>query len=308
MTALQPSRAPSGLPTFDNSKLRSGEVRILATTASLPVSRTARGFAAAVIDEGANEYDVPAGLEHVLVFTVPKRDRVVNDLHGRRVRSSFPPRSLTVVPAGQPTYWKNETAGGRMIHLHLSPSTVAEWCGNAGGKDELRPVLGKPDLDLRRCFETLGREMLVPAVGSPTMIEALALEIAVRVRRKYAVNLPTELAKGGLAPWQLRQATEFLQDHLGDDVSIEELARITDLSRYHFMRAFKQSTGKTLVQTLIDLRVEKAREMLENTNLPVSEIAAQVGYDAPQAFARVFRRETGIAPSQYRRELSGLSS
>lgn len=109
-------------------------------------------------------------------------------------------------------------------------------------------------------------------------------------------------ARGGLAPWQVRRVTEYLEDHLTADVALADLAALTGLSTYHLCRAFKQSTGLPPHRWRFARRMERARELLERTDLTVTEIAAAIGYEDPSQLAAAFRKAIGLSPTQYRRE------
>jgi transcriptional regulator GlxA family with amidase domain len=108
-------------------------------------------------------------------------------------------------------------------------------------------------------------------------------------------------ARGGLAPWQLRRAKEFIGARLDEAVSGAELARECDLSPSHFSRAFKQTTGKPPHRWLLELRVEKAKEMLLGTALSLAEIAVLCGFADQSHFTRVFSRITKSSPGVWRR-------
>ena len=89
---------------------------------------------------------------------------------------------------------------------------------------------------------------------------------------------------------------------LGDHLTLDDLAQIVDVSPFHFARAFKLSTGETPHAYLRRLRCERAKTLLAGTVCSIGEIAAEVGYETPQAFARMFRAEVGASPGEYRRE------
>ena len=105
-----------------------------------------------------------------------------------------------------------------------------------------------------------------------------------------------------LAPWQFNRIRDLLFARLSEEVSVEELAAEVRLSRFHFTRSFKAATGEPPHRFLIRIRIEKAQELLVTTDLSISEVAAQVGYSEPAYLARLFRREVGVTPTQYRRE------
>jgi AraC family transcriptional regulator len=113
------------------------------------------------------------------------------------------------------------------------------------------------------------------------------------------------LFRGGLAPWQTRRCTEYLAEHASHDVGLEQLAALVGLSPFHFARAFKRSTGLPPHRYQLNLRIARAKELLETTDAPVTEIAFDVGYESSQALARLFRREVGLSPSDYRRVRMG---
>ena len=132
--------------------------------------------------------------------------------------------------------------------------------------------------------------------------EGATLTLLATLRRE-ATGTRTRPAgrRGGLAGFQLARIREYLETHLTDDVSLAELAGLAQLSVFHFNRAFEQSTGLPPHRYLVRLRVARAARLLTETRLSVSAVAAQVGYDDPNQLARVFRKETGMSPLQYRR-------
>lgn len=110
---------------------------------------------------------------------------------------------------------------------------------------------------------------------------------------------------GGLAGWQLRRTTEYLDARLAEPVSLAELAAIARLSPFHFTRAFRASTGHPPHRYHMHLRVERAKEMLQATDMAVTEIALSLGFDSSQTLARVFRKCVGCTPSEWRRDRLG---
>lgn len=109
----------------------------------------------------------------------------------------------------------------------------------------------------------------------------------------------TVCARRGLADWQLRRVLEKLGSL--QDVSLAELAEAANLSPFYFARAFKETTGMPPRHYQQCARIDKAQELLTTTNLPVTDIALQVGYGSSQTLARVFRKSVGATPVQFRR-------
>ena len=108
----------------------------------------------------------------------------------------------------------------------------------------------------------------------------------------------------GLAAWQVRLLTDRPAADLTAEPSLEELAVLADRSAAHVCRAFATATGLPPHRWLLARRIERARDLLSNSDLPVAEIAAAVGYDDPSYFARLFKRRTGVTPQAWRRERS----
>lgn len=106
-----------------------------------------------------------------------------------------------------------------------------------------------------------------------------------------------------LSPANLRRAKEFLQSSVTRDPSLSEIAAATGLSPYHFLRSFRAATGRTPFQWLQDLRIEMACGLLAATDMPIAQLALEVGFKTQSHFGVVFRRVTGTTPAKWRTEL-----
>jgi transcriptional regulator GlxA family with amidase domain len=113
-------------------------------------------------------------------------------------------------------------------------------------------------------------------------------------------TMPLQRIRGGLSPRALRRVREYVQAHLDETISVEALAGIARLSKYHFARAFKQSEGVTPHDYVVQSRVRRARELIAGTNLPLSQIALACGFADESHLARRFREHVDITPSSYR--------
>jgi transcriptional regulator of acetoin/glycerol metabolism len=111
---------------------------------------------------------------------------------------------------------------------------------------------------------------------------------------------PTPQAHGGLSPAAMRRVREYVDAHLGASMDLAMLAGIAGVSIHHFARGFKQSAGVTPHHYLVQKRVERARDLLAQTDLPLSEIAYAVGFSDQSHLARHFRQMLGVTPGQFR--------
>ncbi|GJD49717.1 HTH-type transcriptional activator RhaR [Methylobacterium crusticola] len=100
---------------------------------------------------------------------------------------------------------------------------------------------------------------------------------------------------------QVAQTISFIDAHLGDDLGVEELARIAHLSPHHFSRCFRRTMGLPPYAFITRRRLDRAGELLANTTAPVAEIAGLVGYASPSQFTAAFRRHAGLTPLAWRR-------
>ena len=110
----------------------------------------------------------------------------------------------------------------------------------------------------------------------------------------------SERRVSGLVPWQLRIAREYLQEHLAEQVSLEELASLTKLSLSRFARGFKASTGLPPYKWLLKERILRAQTLMAATMIPIADIATMVGFAAQSHFTKAFRRVTGTTPRYWR--------
>lgn len=140
------------------------------------------------------------------------------------------------------------------------------------------------------CEESVPSRLLAQAAGCVILGELLRM-----------AGTPFAPARGGLAPWAERRCLELMHARLSEDIGLDELAAEVRLSPFHFARMFKQSVGVPPRVHLTRLRMEKACELLEMTDLPVTEIAQEVGYSSNQVLARVFVKHQRMSPTDYRR-------
>ena len=128
--------------------------------------------------------------------------------------------------------------------------------------------------------------------------------LATRLLAAHAGTPPAfQPTLGGLAPTALRRAIERLRSDGDTDVSLAALAADADQSRFHFCRAFKESTGLSPHAWLRQHRLEQAMSMLRDTDESIVSVAAALGYSSQTAFAAAFRKLTGETPSDWRRRV-----
>jgi AraC family transcriptional regulator len=98
----------------------------------------------------------------------------------------------------------------------------------------------------------------------------------------------------------IQTAVEYINRHITEDISIDEISSACYLSKYHFCRIFKQKTGITVMEYILKTRIMMAKELLCGPKLSVTEISEACGFSSISYFSRAFKNETGLSPLQYK--------
>jgi AraC-like DNA-binding protein len=106
--------------------------------------------------------------------------------------------------------------------------------------------------------------------------------------------------QSGLPSYKLRRAMDFIQAHIDQPILLEQVAGAVALSPFHFHREFKRATGMTPHQYIVQVRMERAKALLSDSDLPLAEVAARVGFADQSHFSSTFRRTTAMTPRSYR--------
>lgn len=229
------------------------------------------------------------------------------DQGGEKYSTHYAPGTLALAPAGVPFAVENSAPMDASVLLLPTATIDCVFREQLRGRSLQLSGLTKgafQDPLLGRLEERLWREASGSTAEGALYVDHLIHTLIFTLYRTSGGWMPAaeERARGGLAPWQVRRVTQYIEDRLAGDVSLEDLSRLLDLSTFHLCRAFKQSTGLPPHRWRHRRRIERARELLEDTDLAVTEVAAQVGYDDPSQLAAAFRKALGVSPSQYRRE------
>ena len=147
------------------------------------------------------------------------------------------------------------------------------------------------------------KEMLEdPAFEDEPYFEALGVLLAYEIVHAHsALSASQPPARGGLAPWQQRVVTGYIEEHLTEAIPLATLAGLVRLSSYYFCRAFKQSLGVPPHRYHINRRIERAKHMLLEREQSVTHIGLALGFGETSSFSAAFRKATGTTPTGYQR-------
>ena len=96
------------------------------------------------------------------------------------------------------------------------------------------------------------------------------------------------------------KAKEYINENYAKDISLDDVSREVDISPYYFSKVFKEETGENFIEYLTNIRIEKAKELLTETELSMKEICGSIGYSDPNYFSRTFKKNTGVTPTEYK--------
>lgn len=215
------------------------------------------------------------------------------------------PGSLILIPPGTRDRLRWQGASERLI-LSVDADDMASLA--EGFKNlrvpEFRAKWSLDDPGLRRLLTEMGREAKDQWPLGSLYSDLLAIGLKKRLLQSHATDsLKVPLEKGGLSLPKLKRAMEYMNANLAEDIRLDAVATQLDLSSSHFAHEFRNSTGQTPYQYLLEQRMSKAKQLLRTTNLPVQFISGQTGFRSPVNFVRAFRQRFGFTPEAWRKNL-----
>ncbi|MEL6188797.1 MAG: AraC family transcriptional regulator, partial [Myxococcota bacterium] len=211
--------------------------------------------------------------------------------------------------AGEPfaAEWPQILNRSPIVHLNLSPAFLPSIEERLRGtRVDLCSVVLPSDALLSRCAGWARRELDGHGIGSRLAWDTLALAIALQLLRAApSTELNIEVSGHGLPPKALARVLERLHDDMGARVSLETLSQDSGMSRFHFCRQFRRSTGLSPHQYQLRIRVERAQELMSRSpERSLAQIALECGFYDQAHLTRVFRRYVGETPGRFRAQLS----
>lgn len=196
------------------------------------------------------------------------------------------------------------------FHMHLSKEILAHTVEEVAGRDPAQMTVverrGFRDPLLTQIGLALWHELEQPSPAGKLYAQTAAQLLAVHVVRHYTTigGAVKEAIRGTLTPQQLQRVRDFVQCHLSQEISLDALAKQTGFSSYHFARLFRRATGETPHQFVVRQRIERAQSLLEEPNMPLTQVAFATGFANQSHLSQHFKRQLGLSPSMYRRERS----
>jgi AraC family transcriptional regulator len=211
---------------------------------------------------------------------------------------------LSLVPAGHRFYgWQTPRVLTRVTYFYIDSQDRLFDPRSGTTNPTISPRLFFFDRAIWDTALKLKTEVGNSEPWSREYAEALSLVLIQEILRlERTTSASVRPLRGGLPVWRQKHVVEFIEEHLAEEISLTALARLADLSLYHFARAFTQSFEMPPHRYHMARRMDRAKSLLQRPTLSVTQIGIQIGFRETSSFTRAFRRFTGLTPTEYRRQ------
>ncbi len=271
----------------------------------------------------AQVYNEPMDVEEVIAPTIPEIALVLvtsgamhmeqRDTNGPWEELHIREGDLFLTPGGRAPSdlrWRSLSSDPiQTLHLHLNTHLVSQIAHHIGDGDPIHLDViqrsGFQDPLLTQIGLALWRELKQHTPADTLYADTAAQMLAVHLLRYYtSSDVTLKEPSHGLTRSQVNRVTDFILVHLRQDLSLAVLAEQVGFSPYHFTRLFRQATGENPHAYVLSKRVEQAQRLLNTTNMPLAQIALEVGFPNQSYFTQVFKQRLGLTPRAYQQECS----
>lgn len=198
-------------------------------------------------------------------------------------------------------YGKDQT---EVYWVHFTGGNVKNLLRKYGIMDNMKVFYVGDGLEYQQIFREMIMELQLCKEDHQEMLEMLFRRILIMVHR----HLSTERKTGNhFMIEEVDKAAAYFNEHYNQEINIQEYAISRNMSTSWFIRNFKQYMGETPMQYILAVRISNAENLLESTDYNVTEISNIIGYDNPLYFSRIFKKQRGVSPSEYRKKMLSFS-
>lgn len=214
---------------------------------------------------------------------------------------------VEIIPWGVPGSWELKQRDAAFV-MSVGPNLLHAAAQDSGfdpNKLELRSRFHMRDLQIEHIAWALKSEMEQGNPSGRLYRDSLSTALAIHlVRHHSSFAQPAPQSNGKMSPGKLKQVLLFIEDHLVQELSLTQVAQAAGASVSHCSALFRQSMGLSIHQYVIRRRVERAAWMLQQSRLPISQIALETGFAHQSHLAMHMRRIAGITPKRLRAHLT----
>jgi AraC family transcriptional regulator len=253
-------------------------------------------------------FDLPEqiGSQHVLcVHQFQQPTRLERSLDGKRQTEKIGCGEIAIIPAQIVHKLRWQTPGDFTLVM-LDPAHLYRSVQSSIDVEnfELKPQSPILDPLMYQIIQALKLELEPGGIGGQLMVESLTTSLTIHLLRRYSTrkfNIP-EFA-GGLSKAQIRYVMTFIEDHLEQDLSLDAIANLVQLSPHYFASLFKQTIGQSPHQYVVHRRIERSKQLLKRSELSIADVAQCVGFQNQSHFTTAFRRIVGCTPKVHRSQV-----
>ena len=172
---------------------------------------------------------------------------------------------------------------------------------------ELRPLIDRILEERRSCFETNNMPLTLRAdapIGGPQMIQLYLEQLLIGILRAEAASEKTPLftSRKEMESRVAADIRKYLEEHLCDKITMEELCHRFHYGKSRLSSIFREAYGESVMRFYLRRKIERAEVLLRTTEKNIADISAELQFDSPQYFSRIFRQYTGVCPRDYRND------
>src|SRR6266446_32175 len=254
-----------------------------------------------------NEIVIPPSDSHCIVLNLCASLYLIAGLGTGNFEGNVRAGEVAIVPDG--TTWSCQFQSshfGNTLLLFLQPLFVRSAVEEIDFSRELSltPQIGFQCRHIRHIAMSLLGELNEANVMGRLYADSLAIGLAMQLVRRYSSLKDVQIGHGGMAPHRLRKAIGLIDNHLAGEeegrVALRAVAKDVGMSYFHFSRAFKQSMGMSPTNYIAERRIDRAKKLIQETDLPISEVALRSGFSSQSHFTTSFRRLAGVTPRSFR--------
>lgn len=244
--------------------------------------------------------DLPPIGRHFIAAHLMRPCHVDTRWSGRPHRGQSLPGNAMLMAAGQDSVWQCSSAIDE-LHVFLDPAIVTEVAEEIGQERfQLIDGVGLVDPTLSEIARQLLIEIENPGIGTRLYADTMSRTLALHLLRRHSTaGAGAASDRIEMTARQLRITTDYVENHLEEDLSLGSIAAAPGMSPFRFARAFKKATGQSPRQYVIGRRIERAKELLRLGTFELAEIANRVGFATQSHFTAVFRKRCGTTPKRY---------
>jgi AraC family transcriptional regulator len=243
--------------------------------------------------------------EHMICLSLASRPvRFLQIKGGKTHTSLYGKGDISITPAETPFFarWDGDD---HYMQIRIASRFIQQVAREALAMNpdrlELLPEFRTRDRQIESIGMMLLAELQQENLGGKLYIDSLANVLAVHLLRQYTAAKPrVTIYEGGLPDRQLLQVLEYINEHLDRDIKLADLAKLLDMSQFHFSHMFKGAIGTAPYQYLLQQRIERAKLLLKQKERSIMDIALDCGFNSHSHLSKQFRQLTGMTPTAYR--------